>query len=208
MEKKPQTGVFFAALLLRLLCPGIVVLDAVPAAVPHHTAGLLCVGVRLGRQRDFSADFAGHADRFGGTRLSLPKSVARPLGRCAAAGILLHVWGRSLQPDLVRLDDLAVLLRCTGAVLCKHPDRQSAESAVFPHRYAVLCRFGISALDGGLLLVGCLFRKPCILVRSAPDLCSAGAAARGKKGGGTMTYIENIFLCMVSPLLVLSLIHI
>lgn len=81
----------------------------------------LCVGVRLGRQRDFSADFAGHADRFGGTRLSLPKSVARPLGRCAAAGILLHVWGRSLKPDLVRLDDLAVLLRCTGAVFMQTP---------------------------------------------------------------------------------------
>ena len=78
--------------------------------------------------------------------------------------VLLHVWGRSLQPDLVRLDDLAVLLRCTGAVLCGHPDRQSAESAVFPHRYAVLCRFGISALDGGLLLVGNLSRKPCFLV--------------------------------------------
>ena len=100
----------------------------------------------------------------GGTRLSLPKSVARPLGWCAAASVLLHVWGRSLQPDLVRLDDLAVLLRCTGAVLCKHPDRQSAESAVFPHRYAVLCRFRISALDGGLLLVGNLSRKPCFLV--------------------------------------------
>ena len=45
-----------------------------------------------------------------------------------------------------------------------HTDRQSAESAVFPHRYAVLCRFGISALDGGLLLVGNLSRKPCFLV--------------------------------------------
>ena len=164
MAKKPQTGVFFAAVLLRLLCLGVALLDTVPAAVPHHAAGLLCVGVRLGRQRDFSANFAGHADRFGGTRLSLPKSVARPLGWCAAAGVLLYVWGRSLQPDLVRLDDLAVLLRCTGAVLCKHPDRQSAESAVFPHRYAVLCRFGISALDGGLLLVGNLSRKPCFLV--------------------------------------------
>ena len=83
--------------------------------------------------------------------------------------------------------------------------RQSAESAVFPYRYAVLCRFGISTLDGGLLLVGNLSRKPCFLVRSAPDSRPVGAAARGKKGGGTMTYIENIFLCMVSPLLVAAL---
>ncbi len=93
----------------------------------NTTPRVLCVGVRLGRQRDFSADFAGHADRFGGTRLSLPKSVARPFGRRAAAGVLLHVWGRSLQPDLVRLDDLAVLLRYPGTVLCEHPDRRSAE---------------------------------------------------------------------------------
>ena len=126
-QKKPQTGVFFAALLLRLLCLGVALLDTVPAAVPHHAAGLLCVGVRLGRQRDFSANFAGHADRFGGMRLSLPKSVARPLGRRAAAGVLLYVWGYPFQPDLVRLDDLAVLLRYPGTVLCGHPDRRSAE---------------------------------------------------------------------------------
>lgn len=43
----------FAALLLRLLCLGVALLDTVPAAVPHHAAGLLCVGVWLGRQRDF-----------------------------------------------------------------------------------------------------------------------------------------------------------
>ncbi len=46
------------------------------------------------------------------------------------------------------------LLRHPGAGICKHPDRRGAESAVFPHRGAVLCRFGISALDGGLLLAG------------------------------------------------------
>ena len=32
-----------------------------------------------------------------------------------------------------------------------------------------------------------------------------GAAARHEKGGGGVTYIENIFLCMVSPLLVAAL---
>ena len=135
----------------------------------------------------------------------LPKSVARPLGRRAAAGVLLHLWGYPIQPDLVRLDDLAVLLRGTGAFLCEYPDRRSAEYAVFPRRRALLCRFGISALDGGVFLVGYLSRKPCLLVRSAPDSRPVGTAARGKKGGGSMTYIENIFLCMVSPLLVAAL---
>ena len=77
--KKAADRRIFAALLLRLLCPGIVVLDAVPAAVPHHTAGLLCVGVRLGRQRDFSADFAGHADRFGERGFRCRKAWLAPL---------------------------------------------------------------------------------------------------------------------------------
>ena len=63
----------------------------------------------------------------GGMRLSLPKGVARPLSRRAAAGVLLYVWGYPFQPDLVRLDDLAVLLRYPGTVLCGHPDRRSAE---------------------------------------------------------------------------------
>ena len=32
-------------------------------AVRYHATGLLCVGVRLGGQRDLPAHFAGHADR-------------------------------------------------------------------------------------------------------------------------------------------------
>ena len=47
--------------------------------------------------------------------------------------------------------------------------------------------------------------KPNLLVRYAADACDSGAAARHEKGGGSMTYIENIFLCMVSPLLVAAL---
>ena len=61
-QKSRRQAYLFVALLLRMLCLGVALLDAVPAAVPYHAAGLLCVGVRLGRQRDFSADFAGHAD--------------------------------------------------------------------------------------------------------------------------------------------------
>ena len=41
--------------------------------------------------------------------------------------------------------------------------------------------------------------------RYAADVCDSGAAARHEKGGGGVTYIENIFLCMVSPLLVAAL---
>ena len=44
-----------------------------------------------------------------------------------------------------------------------------------------------------------------ILVRYAADAYHSGAAARHEKGGGRMTYIENIFICMVSPLLVAAL---
>ena len=54
-------------------------------------------------------------------------------------------------------------------------------------------------------LAGYLTGKSHLLVRYAADACDSGAAARHEKGGGSMTYIENIFLCMVSPLLVAAL---
>ena len=60
-RKSGTTGVFSAAVLLRLLCPRRALLDAVSAAVRYHAAGLLCVGVRLGGQPHLPAHFAGHA---------------------------------------------------------------------------------------------------------------------------------------------------
>ncbi|MBC5717616.1 PrsW family intramembrane metalloprotease [Flintibacter sp. BX5] len=60
-------------------------------------------------------------------------------------------------------------------------------------------------MDGGLLLAQHLPGQPHLLVRYAADPCDSGAAARHEKGGGRMTYIENIFICMVSPLLVAAL---
>ena len=92
-----------------------------------------------------------------------------------------------------------------GLVICKDADGRGAEYAVLPHRRAVLCVRGVPALDGGLLLAGYFPGKPRLLVRYAADACHSGAAARHEKGGGRMTYIENIFLCMVSPLLVAAL---
>ncbi|MBD9220547.1 MAG: PrsW family intramembrane metalloprotease, partial [Clostridiales bacterium] len=60
-------------------------------------------------------------------------------------------------------------------------------------------------MDGGLLLAGYLTGQPRLLVRYAADARHFRAAARHEKGGGCMTYIENIFICMVSPLLVAAL---
>ena len=192
-------------MLLRLLCPRCALLDAVSAAVRYNTPGLLCVGVRLGGQPHLPAHFAGHALRPGGTRLPLPQGVACACVRRAAAGVLLHLRGHPLQPDLVRHDDMALLLRHTRAGLCENADGHGAEYAVLPYRRAVLCVRGVSALDGGLFLAGYLTGKSHLLVRYAADPCDSGAAARHEKGGGRMTYIENIFLCMVSPLLVAAL---
>ena len=180
-------------------------LDALSAAVRYHAAGLLCVGVRLGGQRDLPAHFAGHAHQSGRAQLPLPQSMACACVRRTVAGVLLHLRGHSLQPDLVRYDDMALFLRHSGACLCENADGRGAEYAVLPHRRAVLCVRGVSALDGGLLLAGYLSGKPHLLVRYAADACDSGAAARHEKGGGGMTYIENIFLCMVSPLLVAAL---
>ena len=65
--------------------------------------------------------------------------MARACVRCAAAGVLLHLRGYSLQPDLVRHDDMALLLRHSRACLCENADGHSAEYAVVSHRRAVLC---------------------------------------------------------------------
>ena len=192
-------------MLLRLLCPWFALLDAVSAAVRYHAPGLLCLGVRLGGQRNFPAYFAGHAGRNRRAQLPLPQGMACACVRCAAAGVLLHLRGHPLQPDLVRHDDMALLLRHSGAGLRQRADGYGAEYAVFPHRGTVLCVCGISAVDGGLLLAQHLSGQPHLLVRYAADACHSGAAARHEKGGGRMTYIENIFICMVSPLLVAAL---
>ena len=141
----------------------------------------------------------------GGTRLPLPQGVACACVRRAAAGVLLHLRGHSLQPDLVRHDDMALLLCHSWAGLRQRTDGSGAEYAVFPHRGTVLCVCGISALDDGLLLAQRLSGQPYLLVRYAADPCHIGAAARHENGGGRMTYIENIFICMVSPLLVAAL---
>lgn len=50
----------------------------------------------------------------------------------AAAGVLLHLRGHSLQPNLVRYDDMALLLRHSRACLCENADGHGAEYAVFP----------------------------------------------------------------------------
>ena len=72
--------------------------------------------------------------------------------RPSAAGVLLHLRGHSLQPDLVRHDDMSLLLCHSWAGLRQRTDGSGAEYAVFPHRGTVLCVCGISALDDGLLL--------------------------------------------------------
>ena len=67
------------------------------------------------------------------------------------------------------------------------------------------CCGGFTLEYGGMLLAERIFGKSRILVRSAADADYFGTAACHEKGGGSMTYIENIFLCMVSPLLVAAL---
>ncbi len=51
----------------------------------------LCVGVRLGRQRDFSANFAGHADRFrGNAAFAAEKRGSPPWSAC-------RCWGSTVR---------------------------------------------------------------------------------------------------------------
>jgi len=94
----------------------------------------------------------------------LPQGVACACVRRAAAGVLLHLRGYSLQPDLVRHDDRALLLCHSWTGLRQWADGRGAEYTVLPHRRAVLCVCGVPALDGGLLLAGYLSDKPHLLV--------------------------------------------
>ena len=59
--------------------------------------------------------------------------------RGAADGVLLHLWGYPLQPDLVRHDDRALLLLHTGPRLCASSDWCGAGYAALSYRRAVLC---------------------------------------------------------------------
>ena len=205
-RKSRTTGVLPAAVLLRLLCPRRALLDAVSAAVRYHAAGLLCVGVRLGGQPHLPAHFAGHAGRsqdersFRCRRAWLAPAFGVPLLAfyCTFGDILSNlIWcGMMIWLSFCAIRGLVYANGQTGA----------ARNMRYFH-IGVLCfaGLGISALDGGLLLAGYLTGKPHLLVRYAADACHSGAAARHEKGGGRMTYIENIFICMVSPLLVAAL---
>ena len=110
-------------------------------------------------ERAFRCRRAWLAPAFG-----VPQGMACACVRRAAAGVLLHLRGHSLQPDLVRHDDMALLLRHPGAGLRQGADGYGAEYAVLSHRRAVLCVRGVPALDGGLLLAGYFSRKSHLLV--------------------------------------------
>ena len=68
--------------------------------------------------------------------------------------ILLHLWGCSFEPALVRHDDCRFLSCDTGAYLCANADGSGAAAAIFPYRGAVLCGGGIYPLDFRLLPTG------------------------------------------------------
>ena len=67
------------------------------------------------------------------------QGMARGCVRRAAAGVLLHLRGHPLQPDLVRHDDRALLLLHTGPRLCASSDWCGAGYAALSYRRAVLC---------------------------------------------------------------------
>ncbi len=170
LPEKPQAGVFPAAVLLRLLCPRCALLDAVPAAVRYHAAGLLCVGVRLGGQRNFPAHFAGHAHQSGRAQLPLPQGMARACVRRAAAGVLLHLRGHSLQPDLVRHDDWLSFCAIRGLVYAK--GRRRARRGI--------CGTSISA---------------CCALRSR-SICSGRRAASGRIPPASPTFWCDLLLTL------------
>ena len=123
-----------------------------------------CLVLLIGASLAMPGIAASHAGRNRGALLPLPQSMACACVRRAAAGVLLHLRGHSLQPALVRHDDMALLLLHSRTGLRQRADGRGAEDAVLPHRRAVLCCLGVPALDGGLLLAGYFSGKPNLLV--------------------------------------------
>ena len=71
----------------------------------------------------FLTHFAGHADRTNERSFHCRRAWLCACVRRAAAGVLLHFRGHFLQPDLVRHDDMALLLRHSRACLCENGRR-------------------------------------------------------------------------------------
>lgn len=61
---------------------------------------------------------------------------------------------------------------------------------------------GVRPVDGLLLLGERHPDEPLLLVRFPADSRFAFVSARSAKGGGGVTYIENVFVCMAAPLVV------
>ncbi len=85
--------------------------------------------------------------------LPLLQGLARACVRRAAAGVLLHFRGYSLQPDLVRHDGMALLLRHSGACLYAKTQTGTARNMRWYH-IGVLCFAGSEYL---LWTVGCFW---------------------------------------------------
>ena len=146
--------------------------------------------------RILQATLAGADER----RLPLPQGMACACVRPSAAGVLLRLRGHSLQPDLVRHDDMRSPYCAIRGLVYAKTQTGAARNMRYFHS-GVLC-FAVS--EYLLWTAGCFWpdtspASPTFWCDMLLTSCHSGAAARHEKGGGRMTYIENIFLCMVSP---------
>ena len=90
---------------------------------------------------------------------------------------------------------MALLLLHSRTGLRQRADGRGAEYAVVSHRRVVLCRFGISALDGGLLLAGYFSGKPQMCIRDSPS----GIIGPDDLQGGSFTSMARSFLAGKLP---------
>ena len=206
LPEKPQAGVLSAALLLRLLCPRrrstgrCICCCSTPRRASFYVSefGWVASVIFL---RILQATLTSQDDRsFRSRRAWLAPAFGVPLLAfyCIFGDILSNlIWcGMMIWLSFCAIRGIAYAKTQTGA----------ARNMRHFH-IGVLC-FVVS--EYLLWTVGCFWpdtspASPTFWCDMLLTLAISGAAARHEKGGGGMTYIENIFLCMVSPLLVAAL---
>ena len=200
VSQKPRTAVVSADLLLRHLRPGHPLLDAASAAAAGDTAGFLRLRPCVAGQLCLFARPDADAARRGGAAVPDGAVLAGAGVLPAAVWAVCHLRRSAFQRPHVRLDDDAGVVRCAGARLGETDGKRAAAPVL--RNGTGLHSAGVRPVDGLLLLGERHADESLLLVRFPADPRFAFVSARSAKGGDSVTYIENVFVCMAAPLVV------
>lgn len=150
--KKPQTGVFFAALLLRLLCLGGRFTGHCTCCCSTPRRGSFRCRSSAGSPACFLRILAGHADRFGECGFAARKAWLAPLVGVPLLGFYC-TYGDILSNLIWCGLTIWRLLRYPGTVLCGHPDQ--AKRGIGGISTSACCAMSVRNIYSGR--VGCFW---------------------------------------------------